>query len=151
MRDPRMDVVDAIDTPFGPAPFAQMPRRDIELETGSPARPQRQGSPWYSRSYFVPMPGGLGHEVIDVCLPVQRSGRLVGFMTATFALSRLLDEVVGAEIARHHELSFVEATARGSRTPATCVAAEPTSPSASSNCRERRCRCGWTATPGAQV
>ena len=62
----------------------------------------------FSRSQFVPMTGGLGAEVVEVCVPMQEAGRLVGFTVASLLLPQLLDEIRGAELGRRHELSFVE-------------------------------------------
>ncbi len=108
-RDPRKSIVDAVDSPFQAPLFTQFPRQNMELETGLACdSAQRQAAPVFSRSYFVPWPGGLGVEVVDLCLPLRRHGAPDGFMTATFALARLLDELVGAESTRDHELSFVD-------------------------------------------
>ena len=109
LRDAQFDVVEAVDTPFGPAPFVRIARADLDTDTRlACAAAQRQGSPWYSRNYFVPLSDGLGEEVVDICMPVQRGGRLVGHMAATFGLSRLLAESAGKETARQHMLTFVE-------------------------------------------
>jgi two-component system sensor histidine kinase DctS len=108
-RDAAMQVVAAVNSPFQAPVFMQMAREDIEFEAQiACANALRQASPSYSRSYFVPLPGGAGIEVIDVCLATQVAGRNQGFVVGTFALSLLLDEVVSQEVTRTHELSFVE-------------------------------------------
>jgi len=108
-RDPQHRVVDAVDAPYQAPLFSLIPRADIDLESQiACASAQRLATPTYSRSYFVPMGGGLGMEVMDLCLPLQRAGRPDGSLTATVALGRLLEEVVDAELLRGHELSFVE-------------------------------------------
>jgi two-component system, LuxR family, sensor histidine kinase DctS len=108
-RDTQQNIVDAVDTPFMPPVFTRIRREDIDLDTEvACATAVRQASPSYSRSYFVPLPGGLGLEVMDVCLPVQRAGRIEGFMAATFSLGTLLSEAISPELLRHNELSFVE-------------------------------------------
>ena len=43
----------------------------------------RLSGPAYSRSYFVPLPGGLGMELLDVCVPIRDRGGLTGYMIAT--------------------------------------------------------------------
>ena len=108
-RDQRMRIVEAAETPFLEPLFSHLPRAEMEVEAEvacSTAR--RLMSPVFSRSQFVPLPGGLGLEAVDVCVPLQESGELVGFTVATLLLPQLLDEVLGAEIGRSHELSFVE-------------------------------------------
>jgi len=108
-RDGALHVVDAVDSPYQQPLFTQIRRADIELETQlACATAQRLAAPAYSRSYFVPVPGGLGMEVVDLCIPLLRADQADGYVTATLSLSRLLDESIGAELARNHELSFVE-------------------------------------------
>ena len=108
-RDAQQRIVEAVDTPFQPPLFSHFPRGDIELETGLACdSAQRQAAPAFSRSYFVPLQSGLGQEVMDLCLPLVRQGAPDGFMTTTFALARLLEEMAGTEPSRDHELSFVE-------------------------------------------
>jgi len=108
-RDTQHHVVDAVDTPFMAPLFTRIKREDIDLDTEvACATAVRQAGPIYSRSYFVPLPGGLGLEVLDVCLPVHQAGRISGFMAATFGLGAVLSESVGADVLRGHELSFVE-------------------------------------------
>jgi two-component system sensor histidine kinase DctS len=109
MRDPELQIGDAVDTPYLPGLFQQIARHDIDLETElACAAAQRQGSPSYSRSYYLPMADGLGQEVVDICLPVQRGGRLVGYLAATLSLPRLLEDTISNDVARHHELVFAE-------------------------------------------
>ena len=103
-------VVAAVDTPYAPTLFSQMPRPALALEAElacSDAR--RSASPNFSRSYFVPLPGGQGLEVMDLCVPVQRAGRQAGFMVGSFALTRVLESVLSAREARRHEFSIIEA------------------------------------------
>jgi two-component system sensor histidine kinase DctS len=108
-RDPRLHVVDAVDSPFQAPVFTQIARAEIDLEGQiACATAQRLAAPTYSRSYFVPVAGGLGMEVMDLCLPLQHAGQPAGYMTATFALGRLLEEAAGVELTRNHELSFIE-------------------------------------------
>ncbi|MBL8303597.1 MAG: PAS domain S-box protein, partial [Ideonella sp.] len=108
-RDPRQQILESADSPLQPPLFSKLPREAMDLETEiACAASARLTSPSFSRSYFVPMDGGLGLEVVDVCLPAQRAGRVEGFVNATLALQLLLDEVGGAGLLRTHELSFIE-------------------------------------------
>ena len=108
-RDAKHGISDAIDSPFQAPVFTRIRREDIDLETEvACGAASRQATPVFSRSYFVPLPDGLGLEVMDVCMPVQRGGKIDGFMAATFALSAVLTESVGPQVLRDHELSFVE-------------------------------------------
>lgn len=108
-RSAGMHVESAVSSPFQVPVFTQIPRESMEFEAQlACTNAQRQASPSYSRSYFVPMSGGMGAEVVDVCLPIQASGETTGFLVATFSLAQLLNEVVTPEVTRAHELSFVE-------------------------------------------
>jgi len=108
-RTPDHHVSDAVESPYTGPIFTRIKREDIDLDTEvACGTAVRQATPVYSRSYFVPLPGGLGMEVMDVCLPVQHAGRLSGYMAATFALGGILSEAVAGDVLRAHELSFVE-------------------------------------------
>ena len=109
-RDTQHHVTDAVDSPFRAPVFTRIKREEIDLDTEvACTSAARLASPAFSRSYFVPLPDGLGLEVMDVCMPVQQSGHVVGFMAGTFSLVGVLTESVGAaDIPRNHELSFVE-------------------------------------------
>ncbi|HEX6363330.1 MAG TPA: ATP-binding protein, partial [Albitalea sp.] len=108
-RDPALQVVDAVDSPFQAPVFTRIARADLDLDTEVACTTAvRHASPVYSRTYFVPLPGGLGAEVIDVCVPIQQAGRLTGFMAATFSLSAVLTESTSPQVLRGHEVSFVE-------------------------------------------
>ncbi len=108
-RDVQMYVVDGIDSPFQPPLFSSFLRSDIDLEAQiACASALRQAAPSFSHSYFVPGPDGLGQEVIDMCIPVQQAGRHTGYLTAVTSLARLLEEATAPDLARGHEVSFVE-------------------------------------------
>jgi two-component system sensor histidine kinase DctS len=109
-RDQNLAVVEAMDTPFLPRLFAQMPRGDLSVEAEVACNAARRAAaPMFSRSYFVPQAGALGLEVMDLCIPEQRAGREAGFLVGTIALSPLLEAALPVRQARRHEFSFVEA------------------------------------------
>jgi len=108
-RDVALAVVDAVDTPYGTPLFSRMARGDLDVEAEvTCAAARRTAAPAFSRSYFVPLDGGLGAEVIDLCLAIQVAGRDSGFVVATFSLTHLLEGALAPAQARRHELSFVE-------------------------------------------
>jgi two-component system, LuxR family, sensor histidine kinase DctS len=99
----------AVDSPFAVPLFSAIERAAIDLEAVSAcAAARRAAAPVFSRSYFVPLAGGAGLEVLDLCLPVQDAGRDAGTMVATFSLQSLLAGALSAEHARRHEASFIE-------------------------------------------
>ena len=108
-RDASFRIEDAVQTPYEAMLFAPIPREAQSLEAEfacSAAR--RSGAPAYSRSYFVPQPGGYGIEVIDLCVPISSHGGAAGSMVATFSLPALLEGALAADPSNSHELSFVE-------------------------------------------
>ncbi|MFT3953888.1 MAG: ATP-binding protein [Piscinibacter sp.] len=108
-RDPGLRVAEAVDSPYQGPLFSRIAREAIDLDAQlACAGAQRLAAPAFSRSYFVPLHDGLGLEVMDLCIPLQRAGRSDGSVIATVALGRLLEESVGADMARTHELSFIE-------------------------------------------
>jgi two-component system sensor histidine kinase DctS len=108
-RDLALAVTDAVDTPYTPTLFSQMPRHDLGVEAEVACHAARRAAaPMFSRSYFVPLPGGLGLEVVDLCIPVRHAGRDAGYLVGSFALARVLEGVLSARDARRHEFSIVE-------------------------------------------
>nr|WP_271008048.1 ATP-binding protein [Paucibacter sp. B51] len=108
-RDAKLQVLDAAESPYVSPLFRQLARGQLQLETElACAAAQRQGTQLYSRSYFVPLPDGEGLEVADLCLPLMRAGVLQSHLVATLSLRHLLEEAVTQDLARGHELSFVE-------------------------------------------
>jgi two-component system, LuxR family, sensor histidine kinase DctS len=109
-RDATARVESVADSALHPPLFEVIAREQLALETElACAQAQRQASPVYSSSYFVPLRGGLGTEVTDLCMPIQRGAGVVGFDVAIISLATLLEEGLGVEYRHGYELSFVEA------------------------------------------
>ncbi len=108
-RDADLRVTGSLSTPYGQRLFSQMSRDDLDIDTELACLTARRAArPSFSRTYFVPLPGGQGAEVLDLCVPLQQDGRDAGFLVGTFALAQLLDGVQTPRLARQYELSFVE-------------------------------------------
>ena len=108
-RDALQRVQFVADSPYVTPLFAQIARAQMQIETELACDAAlRQGAQLFSRSYFVPMVGGEGLEVTDLCLPQLRAGQADAFVVATVGLRQLLEESVTQDLARGHELSFVE-------------------------------------------
>ena len=69
---------------------------------------QRVSGPSFSPSYFWPMSNGLGMELMEMCLPVVRTGAAEGYLVATYALPGLLSEMANKELLRGRGLAFTE-------------------------------------------
>jgi len=108
-RDASFAVTNALDTPVQSPLFARLPRAELQLETELACRAaERRGEPSYSHSYFVPRAEGGGIEVIDLCVAERFGDRLVGFVTATYGLSGLLDQLSIAAPPPGLDLSMLE-------------------------------------------
>jgi two-component system sensor histidine kinase DctS len=109
-RNERMAILGAVDSPYPPRLFSLMPRTELALEAELACREtQRSGAPGFSRSYFVPLTGGMGMEVVDLCVPVVQAGRDNAYLVATLSLPRMLEAAVGGGATRRHEFSLIEA------------------------------------------
>jgi two-component system, LuxR family, sensor histidine kinase DctS len=109
-RDADRRITDVAALAAAPALFAQMPRGDLDVETELACTLARRSSTAsFSRSYYVPMRGGSGIEVIDLCLPLGVEQRDSSYLVATFALHRFLESALPSAQHARWELSFVEA------------------------------------------
>jgi len=108
-RNAQGAVLDAVDTPFAPTLVSILPRKDMGVDADlACSAASHAAAPMFSRTYFVPLTGGQGVEVIDLCLPLQQAGQPAGFLVGSLALPQVLDAVLQARDARRHEFSLVE-------------------------------------------
>jgi two-component system sensor histidine kinase DctS len=108
-RNPALAAGDAVDTPYALPLFQQLSRGALGVEAEvACTTARRTAAPVFSRSYFVPLEGGMGLEVIDLCVPVRKAGQDQGYLVGSIALGSLLEAAVEARAARRHEFSFVE-------------------------------------------
>ena len=108
-RDRDTRVLSYVDTPFRAPVFDRMGRNNAQAEVVQACTTARRFSgPAYAGSYFVPFPDGLGVEVMELCLPLERAGKAAGYLVATYALQEVLDGLVGPQITRNYEISFTE-------------------------------------------
>lgn len=106
-RDAAFAVLDAVQAPQISSLFESIPRGEQSLDAQTAcAAARRSGAPRFSRSYYSPLAGGAGVELMDLCLPqTAPDGSSV---VATFSLPALLDAAGSADASRDHELTFVE-------------------------------------------
>ena len=109
-RNEALQTLAYAETPHRTPVFERLERGSVQADlnlTCTAAR--RLSGAAYSSSYFAPQPGGLGLEVMDMCLPVVMAGRLTGYTVATYSLQDILGELVGKQLVRGITLSFTEA------------------------------------------
>ncbi len=109
-RSESLEVLAYADTPYRSPVFERLGRATAQADVSlacSTAR--RLSGPAYSTSYFMPQSDGLGFEMLDMCMPIVASGRLVGYTVATYSLQDILAELVGKQMVRGQNLAFTEA------------------------------------------
>ena len=99
-----------VDTPFRAPVFEHMGRHNAQSEVGvACATARRFSGPAYAGSYFVPLADGLGVEVLELCLALDRGGRPAGYLVATYSLQEVLEAFLPSQKdARNYEISFTE-------------------------------------------
>jgi two-component system sensor histidine kinase DctS len=108
-RDATDAVTAAVDSPFFTRAFMLMRREDSDVEAEQAcAAARRTLVPAFSRSYFVPLPGGFGQELLDLCVPVTVAGEVQAYVVGTLGLGAVLEAASTPQQTRGHELSFVE-------------------------------------------
>jgi two-component system sensor histidine kinase DctS len=108
-RDAELGVQAHVDTPFRPPVFDRLGRASAQGEVALACATARKfNGPAYSGTYFVPFSDGLGMEVMEACLPLVTSGRLSGYVVATYSLQEILVELIGSASTRRQEVSFTE-------------------------------------------
>jgi len=109
-RSDTLEVLGFVDSPYRNSVFDRLSRSASQADTSAAcAAARRLSGAAYSSSYFLPQSDGLGIEVMDMCLPILASGRLVGYTVATYALLEILSELVNKQLTREQSLSFTEA------------------------------------------
>ncbi|MDO9166443.1 MAG: PAS domain S-box protein [Rhodoferax sp.] len=108
-RDSAMHVRSHVDTPFRTPVFDRVGRSNTQSEVVlACANARRFSGPAYAGSYFVPLTDGLGVEVMELCLPLERSGKLEGYLVATYSLQEVLEGLLARQVTRNYEISFTE-------------------------------------------
>ena len=106
-RDAAFSIIDAVQAPHMSSLFESISRGEQSLDAKNAcAEARRGGAPAFSRSYYSPLAGGTGVELMDLCLPQNAPDG--SSVIATFSLTALLDAASIADASRDHELTFVE-------------------------------------------
>lgn len=68
----------------------------------------RYGEAGYAPSHFWPMTQGIGHELMEMCLPVQFAQRQHGYLVVTYRLTGLLGELIRPELLQDRLVALTE-------------------------------------------
>ncbi|BDT69808.1 adaptive-response sensory-kinase SasA [Comamonadaceae bacterium OS-1] len=108
-RRPDLTVLAQAESPFRPHAFEWLGSKNTEPDvTLACTLAKRANGPSYSGSYFLPQMDGLGLEVMEMCMPLITRGQLTGYLVATYALGDVLADMVGRQLSRSQEVSFIE-------------------------------------------
>ncbi|MDV7393719.1 hypothetical protein RZS08_20245, partial [Arthrospira platensis SPKY1] len=93
--DNNLDIIRANISPYMPLIYSSR-RRPEQFNELSQAclNAQRISGGAYSPTHFWPLGGGLGIELIEMCLPLQNNGLPDGFLVATYDMLGMLRELV---------------------------------------------------------
>jgi two-component system, LuxR family, sensor histidine kinase DctS len=69
---------------------------------------RRLSGPAFSPSYFWPISGGQGLELMEMCLPVVRAGQPNGYLIVTYSLPGLLNERTHKALLHGRGLAFTD-------------------------------------------
>ncbi len=108
-RHPNLALLAQAESPFRPHAFEWLGSKNAEPDvTLACTLAKRANGPAYSGSYFLSQLDGLGLEVMEMCMPLISYGQLKGYLVATYALGDVLADMVGRQLSRSQEVSFVE-------------------------------------------
>ncbi|MGE0427777.1 MAG: nitrogen regulation protein NR(II) [Hydrogenophaga sp.] len=98
------------DTPYLADLYGMLRRASLPAEVSLACENARRISgPSYSSSYFWPMLGGQGLELMEMCLPVSRAAEPDGYLIVTYSLPGILAELTNQASLRGRGLAFNEA------------------------------------------
>ncbi|KLN54658.1 two-component system sensor histidine kinase NtrB [Variovorax paradoxus] len=105
-RDAALRPLEAVNTPYRMRLVADESRGADQSDVGlACAAARKLGAPAYSPSHYVPILGGGGVEVMELCVPIDAGG----FLVASYSLRDTLIELVGHTLTRGQEVAFTEA------------------------------------------
>ena len=109
-RDNQLNLLAWRDSPYQAGLFDMLPRQDALPDLRLACENARRLSGHaFSPSYFWPLPGGQGLELVEMCLPVVRAGKPQGYLVATYSLHGILSELTNRDLLRGRGLAFTDA------------------------------------------
>jgi two-component system sensor histidine kinase DctS len=104
-RDTALRPLEAANTPYRMRLIDDESRGADQTDVALACTAARKlGAPAYSPSHFVPVLGGGGVEVMELCVPIDAGG----FLVASYSLRDTLIELVGPTLTRGQEVAFTE-------------------------------------------
>lgn len=109
-RSNQLDILQSSLSPYIPALYTSRarPERFNELSQACLSANRISGAA-YSPTHFWPIGGGLGIELIEMCLPLQHNGAPDGYLIATYTMLGMLSELVSPGALRGKRLLWTDA------------------------------------------
>ena len=109
-HDAALNLRAVADSPFYPALAPPPPDGSTHHPSDSAnlgGQASKLGAAAYAPSRFVPRAGGLGEEVLELCLPVRQGAQLQGYVVATHTLDGML-ALLPSSLTRGQSVGFTE-------------------------------------------
>ena len=110
-RDAHLRVLASADSPYYPpfeppdeGPRGQQAQRIREVC----ANAARLDGAAYTESHFVQRSGGVGEEVMQMCLPIGTGARRSGYLVVTYSLSGMLSSMLAPTYTQRQSVAFTE-------------------------------------------
>ena len=96
-------------SPFHPTSLGPKLRHEVDQDVAAACSAARRNSaPAYAPSYFWPDTEGHGQELMEMCIPMADSGKVTGFLVATYSLQGMLNELLERRSVRGRGVSLTE-------------------------------------------
>ncbi len=108
-RNNDLDIIQSSLSPYIPLLYInrQRPERFNELSQAC-LNANRISGAAYSPTHFWPIGGGMGVELIEMCMPLQHNGAPDGYLVATYAMIAMLRELVSPTELRGKRLLWTD-------------------------------------------
>jgi two-component system sensor histidine kinase DctS len=108
-RDAQLGLIAPSNSPFVAGLLDVLPREQAEPDIRRACdAATRSSAPSYSSSYFWPMAGGRGLELMEMCLPVTQASAPKGFLVVTYSVPGMLSEWASKALVRGRGLAVTE-------------------------------------------
>ena len=110
-RDTRLRLVASADSPYYPPflPADEGPRgQELQRVREVCANAAKLDGAAYGESHFVQRPGGVGEEVMPMCLPIGAGARRSGYLVVTYSLAGMLTAMLAPTYTQRQSVAFTE-------------------------------------------
>ena len=110
-RDTHLQVLASADSPYYPPfqPPDEGPRGpEAQRVRDTCANAVKLDGAAYSESHFVQRAGGVGEEVMQMCLPIGSGARRSGYLVVTYSLAGMLSAMLAPAYTQRQSVAFTE-------------------------------------------